>query len=438
MNTGDLMKKSKKHAKSQSKRGIDQDDHKTSKKTKIVDQHDFDRDSYHECDLTGGNVPDETKIFPAKEKTIKNPHEQGDFSFHMEKVSSRYNLLEKTKKIDDLDAAFCKEKKEHHEDLERLDLSKKKTITKECQKIQQYSEDHTSKGDKNKNLKERRPKITKSSEPTIKVNSRSVKVRDEDTVLSSAEGCLNNELVADNKYVTGREVSTEQNRRLDTANHQTSTAATSSSSKISSSRRNKNSREAKGSPVESVSSSPLRNLNIEKLSLHRNTGILNADSSTVHNSGIKVGELYDGKHARNFGDSQTAGGPILHCGTNQPKVSFRKEKPQPSIDNQEMRKHNAVQVAHSHLREGKPEVHSTPVKSDASKMKAQLKRSSVEIGYQHDITKQAISNSSDTASPVRKDNSMVAFALKEARDLKHMANHLKVVDVHFVSNAIPA
>ena len=26
-------------------------------------------DSNHECDLTGGNVPDETKTFPAKEKT---------------------------------------------------------------------------------------------------------------------------------------------------------------------------------------------------------------------------------------------------------------------------------------------------------------------------------------------------------------------------------
>ena len=65
------MEKSKKHEKFQSKRGIDQDDIKPSKKTKKVDQHNLDRESNHECDLTGGNVPDETKTFPAKEKTIE-------------------------------------------------------------------------------------------------------------------------------------------------------------------------------------------------------------------------------------------------------------------------------------------------------------------------------------------------------------------------------
>ena len=112
-----------------------------------------------------------------------------------------------------------------------------------------------------------------------------------------------------------------------------------------SSRRNKNSQEAKGSPVKSVSSSPLRNFNIEKLSRGRMTlkdGSLNADSSIVHKdkSDIKVGELYDGKHARNFGESQAAGEIILHCGNKQPKVSFRFEKSQTSIDNnKEMRKH---------------------------------------------------------------------------------------------------
>ena len=450
------MEKSKKHAKFQSKRGIDQDEQNTSKKTKKVDQHNFDRDSNHECDLNGGNVPDETKTFPAKEKTIKSSHEQGDISFHKQKVSSRYDILEKNK-TDDEDAAFGEEKKEHHEDLERLVLSSKKTMAKESEKIQQYSAEHGSKEDKNEKLKVRKPKIMTSNELASKVDTRSVKVRSADTVLSSAEGCLNNELVADNKYVTGKEVPSElwenlpprqalelseHNRRPDATNLQTSTAATSSSSKISSSRRNRNSREAKGSPVESVSSSPLRNFNIEKLSHSRITGkdrSLNADSSIVHNSGIKVGELYDGKHARNFGGSQAAGQISLRCGNKQPKVSLRKEKSQTSIDNnKEMRKHIVAQVAHSHLKEGKSEVHSTPVKSDASKLKAQLRRSNVEISYQHGTTKQAMSNSSDTASPARKDNNMVAFALKEARDLKHMGNHLKVIGVHFVSNVISA
>uniref|UniRef100_A0ACD5XQ29 Uncharacterized protein n=1 Tax=Avena sativa TaxID=4498 RepID=A0ACD5XQ29_AVESA len=435
---GDLMEKFKKHAEFQSKRENDQDEHKASKKCKKVNQHHFDRDWNQECDLSGRNVHDETKRFPTKEKPIKNSCEQGGISVHKERVSSRYDLLEKNKKIDDEDAAFVMEKKEHHKDVEIIDLSSKKTISKECEKIQ--SADNTSKGYKNDNLKERKPTIIKSEELMSKVDTRPVKARDADKVLSSAEGCLNNELVADNKYVTGKEVASElwenlppkqalelaePNRRPDAAYLQTSTVATSSSSKISSSWRNKNSEEAKGSPVGSVSSSPLRNFNTEKLSRGRITGkdgSLNADSN-MHNSGIKVGELYNDNHGRNFGESQAAGEPILHSGNKHPKVSSRKEKTQPSVDNKEMRKHNVAQVARSHLKEGKSEVHSTPVKSDASKMKAHLKRSSVEIGY--GIVKQAILNTSDTASPIRKDNNMVAFALKEARDLKHMANHLK-------------
>uniref|UniRef100_A0ACD5YL18 Uncharacterized protein n=1 Tax=Avena sativa TaxID=4498 RepID=A0ACD5YL18_AVESA len=435
VDAGDLMEKFKKHAEFQSKRENDQDEHKASKKCKKVNQHHFDRDWNQECDLSGRIVHDETKRFPTKEKPIKNSCEQGGISVHKEKVSSRYDLLEKNKKIDDEDAAFVMEK---NKDVERIDLSSKKTISKECEKIQ--SADNTSKGYKNDNLKERKPTIIKSEELMSKVDTRPVKARDADKVLSSAEGCLNNELVADNKYVTGKEVASElweklppkqalelaePNRRPDAAYLQTSTVATSSSSKISSSWRNKNSEEAKGSPVGSVSSSPLRDFNTENLSRGRITGkdgSLNADSN-MHNSGIKVGELYNDKHGRNFGESQAAGEPILHSGNKHPKVSSRKEKTQPSVDNKEMRKHNVAQVARSHLKEGKSEVHSTPVKSDASKMKAHLKRSSVEIGY--GIVKQAILNTSDTASPIRKDNNMVAFALKEARDLKHMANHLK-------------
>jgi hypothetical protein len=68
----------------------------------------------------------------------------------------------------------------------------------------------------------------------------------------------------------------------------------------------------------------------------------NVDSSTAHNSATKVGELYNGKHGRNFGESQAAGEPILHCGNKHPKVSFRKEKPQPSIDNKEIRYCNTL------------------------------------------------------------------------------------------------
>ena len=70
---------------------------------------------------------------------------------------------------------------------------------------------------------------------------------------------------------------------------------------------------------------------------------------------------------------------------------------------------------HMYLQEGKSEVQSTPVKSDASKMKAQLRWSNVEIGYQYGFMKQSISINSD---------------------LKHMTNHVKVVDAHFVLNVL--
>lgn len=563
------MEKSKKHSKSKNKRGIDRDEHKTSKKTKKEDQHHFDRDWNNECDLSGGEVPDETKTLAAKAKGTKSSPEQGDISLHKEKVSLRYDFLEKPRRISDEDAAFCKEKKEHPADVERLDLSGKKKISKEWEGSQHNPMAHESKGVKNENLKERKPKIMKSEEMTSKVDSRPGKFADADTMLPSAGGRLNSELVADNKFVTGKEGPSElwenlpprqaldlaEPTRRDVAYLQSSAVATSSSSKISSSQRNKNSQEAKGSPVESVSSSPLRNFNIEKISRGRNggkDGALDADSSAVHGPvkypSIEVGVVYNGQRSRNFEESQAAGELILHgslqgssdsnnkevaqlartqvydithlergLDNNLPKESLRKDlaandsgvargdshlssgdkkgldmhgpspqrdqhnlfdprttaldaesdpivhesknsapsrqgrngsshflshgnkqsemstgrqKPQPRIDNQDMQKPIA-QVVHSH-KEGKSEVHSTPVKSDASKMKGQLRRSNVENGVQHGTVKQAIYNPSDTASPVRKDGSMVAFALKEARDLKHKANHLKVVHPHFV------
>ncbi|KAL6593852.1 hypothetical protein ACP70R_048753 [Stipagrostis hirtigluma subsp. patula] len=99
-------------------------------------------------------------------------------------------------------------------------------------------------------------------------------------------------------------------------------------------------------------------------------------------------------------------------------MSFgRKEKSQPRPDGQDIQT-SVGQVVHLPTKDGKQEVFPTSVKFDASKMKAQLRRSSVENGVQHDTVRQAISNPSDASN-------MVAFALKEARDLKHKANHLK-------------
>ncbi|CAN6300930.1 unnamed protein product [Urochloa humidicola] len=103
-------------------------------------------------------------------------------------------------------------------------------------------------------------------------------------------------------------------------------------------------------------------------------------------------------------------------------MSFKKEKSNLRIDNQD--KNPVAQVVSLPMEEGKEKVCPTSVKSDSLKMKAKLMRSNIENGVQHGTVKQVISNPSDT-SPMRKDGIVVAFALKEARDLKHKANDLK-------------
>uniref|UniRef100_A0A0D9X2R1 CW-type domain-containing protein n=1 Tax=Leersia perrieri TaxID=77586 RepID=A0A0D9X2R1_9ORYZ len=117
-----------------------------------------------------------------------------------------------------------------------------------------------------------------------------------------------------------------------------------------------------------------------------------------------------------------------HCppdGNPQPEVSYVKEKSHPKSSKHDMQNSKA-QMLPSPLKESKVESHSGPVRSNASKPTAQLRRCNVENGGQHGITKQAIANPADTSSPVRKDNSSTGYALKEARDLKHKANRLKV------------
>uniref|UniRef100_A0A0E0KDN7 CW-type domain-containing protein n=1 Tax=Oryza punctata TaxID=4537 RepID=A0A0E0KDN7_ORYPU len=480
---GDLTEKSKKHSKSKNRRGIDRDEHKTSKKTKKEDRHYFDKDWKNEYDLSGNEVRDETKALPAKAKMLKDSHEQDEFSLHKGKAS-RYDILEKTKRINDDDVAFHEKMKEHPAGIETLDLSSKKKIVKEWEDSRFSSMDHTSKGGENENLKERLSKIKKSE-------ARPGEVQDANALLSSAGRRQDNELVADNKFVTCKEGPSElwenqpprqvlnlaEPTRRDVACLQSSTIATSSSSKVSSSRRNKNSQEAKGSPVESVSSSPLKNSNIDKISKARKTGKdgeLNADSSIMHTPkkypSHEVGLLHTGQQAageailrgstNNSGmgrvdnqlypgdkkildmhvptvqpDQQDCFNPrattdstghksknsapsrqgrngssnLISEGNKQIEMSSRKEKSRPRIDNQDMQK-SIGQDIHSHLKEGKSEVHTTRVKPDASKNHTQL-RSNVENG--------------DSASPIRRDGNMVAFALKEARDLKHKANHLK-------------
>ncbi|PWZ53749.1 hypothetical protein Zm00014a_044028 [Zea mays] len=102
---------------------------------------------------------------------------------------------------------------------------------------------------------------------------------------------------------------------------------------------------------------------------------------------------------------------------------FKKEKSHLRILNQDIQNH-VNQVVNFPLKGGKQKVCPTSVKSESLKMKAKLVRFNVETGVQHGSVKQVTSSTLDT-SPMRKDGSMITFALKEARDLKHKANDLK-------------
>ncbi|GJN10734.1 hypothetical protein PR202_ga28852 [Eleusine coracana subsp. coracana] len=101
-----------------------------------------------------------------------------------------------------------------------------------------------------------------------------------------------------------------------------------------------------------------------------------------------------------------------------------KDKSHLKSNKQDLQKPKA-QMACSPPRETKHESHSTPLKSNASKLTPQLRQYSVENGGQHGTARQATPNAADTSSPARKDGTSAAYALKEARDLKHKANRLK-------------
>ncbi|XP_021301357.1 uncharacterized protein LOC8082661 isoform X3 [Sorghum bicolor] len=531
---GGIMERNKAHPKVKTKIGIDQDEQKTYKRTKMEDWHQIDRGQDHKCDSDGMEVPDEPKALLAKAKTMKGSNETGDISLRKEDIASGCDSLENIKNVNSFGIPFHSEKKEHPSDVDILDLSCKKNVVKKLEEIQLNSLHRISNRSK-KNLKEKKSNTFKSKEMASKADSRHGKVLHADVVLSSV-GHLNYELGAD-KFVTGKESPAKQALDLTEAPGryvsylQSSTAVTSSSSKISSSRRNTNSQEAKDSPVKSASSSPPRNFNIKMISSTRKDGIVDGSLGNTHNlvryQNSEVIALNNGQKTENFEGVQVAGEPNFHgplqgisdsnikeipqsagaqvsnitgsersldnslpkaswredltvndtgvgrgdhqlcsgdkkdfdmegrsqhpfdrrattlntescpiqhgsknieirqgSGTAQRMgMSFEKEKSHLRIDNQDIQ--NPVnEVVNFPLKEGKQKVYPTSVKSDSLKMKAKLVRFNVETGVQHGTVKQATSNTLKT-SPMRKDGSMITFALKEARDLKHKANDLK-------------
>ncbi|XP_062189912.1 cysteine-tryptophan domain-containing zinc finger protein 7-like [Phragmites australis] len=561
---GDLVERSKKHPKVKSKRDRDHDEYKSSKKSRKDERHHFGRDWNPGYDLASGDVPGEAKALPAKATALKSSGERSDVSSKQKNVS-RYNPSEKPKGAKDEDVFFPEdENKEsfHPSDAQKTDLSSKKRIVKEWEESQHNSIAQVSKGTmvnhssaaketyKDQNFKETKSKLSKSEELILITDSKTVKVRHADQILSYDGGHINNELVEDNTPFNGKRGPSEQlenqhcEQALDLAEPASSdvayfqsTAVTSSSSKASGSQKKKqNIQVSKTSPVESLSSSPQRNSNIDKLSHSRalgKDGSLNANSSTMrstvkqpntevgladnirqaseslllgssrgnsdkdnghvqltqghasdgihsergsdddlqHESGRKdsiakgsrIPKGYNHLHSGDKNSCHTDGSPMQpgkptldsktvldtkgdsiiyenkkitsslqdrNGSTHYPPdenpqlgLPSGKEKSYIKSNRQDMQKAKA-QTA-SPTKESKVEFHSTPLKSNVSKSTSQLRQGNVENGGQHSITKQAISNPADTSSPARKDGTSAAYALKEARDLKHKANRLK-------------
>uniref|UniRef100_A0A0D3GUS9 CW-type domain-containing protein n=1 Tax=Oryza barthii TaxID=65489 RepID=A0A0D3GUS9_9ORYZ len=561
---GHLVERSKKHSKVKSKREMNHDEYRTSKKIKKEErrQRQSGIDSNPGYDLASGDVPDEAKALPSKSMALQGSSERSDVPPSKYKSVSKYNSSEKSKRSKDGDVFLPEDKNKEQSypsDAQKPDLSSKKRIVKEWEESQHNSTPPVSKMSivnqssssketcKDQNLKETKSKLTKSEEPFAMTDSKSIKVAHSNQTSRN----LNNELFEDSTPFAVKSGMSEppENRSseqaLDLAEPASSdlayfqtTAVTSSSSKASGSQRRKqNFHIAKTSPIESVSSSPPRISNNDKVSHdkilgkdgstcantnnmqslvkntevivdnvrqarkshesmlasepvmngfsqrnsdkdnelpqltqgHASNGIISGrslDDDLQHASGRKDSSLkssnaarsHNHLHSANKNNLLTDGSSIQHRmavldtkgdsmvhenkrsvtslqdrngsthyppdGNPQSEVSFGKEKSHPKSNKHDMQNSKA-QMLPSPLKESKVESHSAPLRSNASKLTAQLKRGNVENGGQHGITKQAISNPADTSSPVRKDNNSTGYALKEARDLKHKANRLK-------------
>ncbi|CAL5085368.1 unnamed protein product [Urochloa decumbens] len=499
---GDPVERSKKHSKIKSKRDMDHDEYKASKKIRKEERHRFDRDRNPGFDLASGDVPDEAKALPAKIATSKGSGERGDVSSSKQKNVSRQNRLENSKKARQEDAVVLEdENKEyfHQPDVQRSDLSSKKRIVKE------WEESHASKGAtanhssaiketyKDQNLKEAKLKSLKSEELFSNTDSKPGKIQYTDQIPSYDVGHMNSEFVEDNTLFSGKRGPLELENNLcdqaldlsepapsDVAYVQTA-AVTSSSSKASGSQKKKHSNQAtRTSPIESLSSSPQRN--IEKVSHSRISGNDQRSSEPVSvgssrrksdNGQVQLtqGHASDGihfergsnddlQHESGRKDSIVKGSHIprgsnhLHSGdknnhhtdgspmqpgkhTVDPKTSVLETKGDSSMH--EIKKStNSLQDRNGSthcppdgnplpgLPSGKEKSYLKSNKQDSQKPKPQMIRQyNAENGGRHGTAKQAIPSPAHTSSPARKDNTSTAYALKEARDLKHKANRLK-------------
>ncbi|CAL9100108.1 unnamed protein product [Musa acuminata var. zebrina] len=319
---GDHCGKNKKHSKSENQRGIDQDDLRTSKKAGKESLQ------YTNKSCTSDNVTakafEVTDVGGYSTKVITNDHTRWDNNPFLKdsKCDTKSNSSAPFKKSrDEVQSITNCESKDHvsASDVEKysnLDVSVKKRKMKEWQESQQNQEGLVSRqhvGEngvivkgalgENEPVKDRNFELLLSERKRSKTSKLNSKM-DKNYTMTKMSLRASGEHIPDGMdealYVVEKEHRFSQSQenaaslreldfdslKRDIAYAQPPVAANSSSSMVSGSHKSRsNLRETKGSPVESVSSSPLRILGIQKPSCKRTSEqkdyAINPDSSLL-------------------------------------------------------------------------------------------------------------------------------------------------------------
>ncbi|XP_072983792.1 cysteine-tryptophan domain-containing zinc finger protein 7-like [Typha latifolia] len=283
---GDFMERSSKHSKSKSKRMVNQDDCRTSKKIKKELSQNPVKNGHSDFDLAGKTVPNTLSSSPMS-KTLQK---YSDVSLDKEKYDTKGNQSALPKRLKDDHQFFSNgEKKDYASisDVERSDnqdFSSKKRKLKQWQESCLNTEAQTSSQQETDNLIiANEPlseadvlKVKKLREPNFdgkvsKEEGRLEKTHENRTNFPSNRGHATYVVDEDDRLCQGNPPSQQalncrDSLKEDTIYAQTFAGATSSSSKISGSRKSKaNIQQTRVSPVGSVSSSPQGISNIEKL-----------------------------------------------------------------------------------------------------------------------------------------------------------------------------
>ncbi|CAA7406031.1 unnamed protein product [Spirodela intermedia] len=339
---GEVIERNGQISKSKNKKGSDQDGHRVSKKVKVEGAYNVDEDWYSDhrksASMTSsGIISKSLNISSSKDsKTVLN---DSDGSRKKSKVHVKVSLNGDSKE----NSSAC-----YGEKLDKKDYSGKKR--KEARLDYKF---HAEAAGSNKCLlddgvsvkeeisrsesrKEKKARISKMEERgafKIKMDDE-MERRNRGMRISSPGGRErpHNGMENENKHITEVEekdqfhVFAESEKNLsylgskrDLSDVQPSTAATSSSSKVSGSSKNKsNFQETRGSPVESVSSSPLRTSNADSILFKTNavgTDATNAGFSVLGSQrGCSNGEVF-GAIDKSVNSSKGKSSPFVHNGS---------------------------------------------------------------------------------------------------------------------------